>query len=48
MKYIYTLFIVVLALTLKAQDLNFSQFNKANMYLNLASFGSLNYCIVNY
>ena len=48
MKYIYTLFIVVLTLTLKAQDLNFSQFNRANMYLNPASVGDLKSWTVNY
>ena len=48
MKYIYTLFIVVLALTLKAQDINFSQFNRANMYLNPASVGDLKSWTVNY
>lgn len=48
MKYISTLFIVVLTLTLKAQDLNFSQFNRANMYLNPASVGDLKSWTVNY
>jgi type IX secretion system PorP/SprF family membrane protein len=48
MKLIYTLFILILTLTLKAQDPHFSQFNKANMYLNPASVGNLKSWTVNY
>ena len=48
MKLIYTLFILILTIALKAQDPHFSQFNRANMYLNPASVGNLKSWTVNY
>lgn len=48
MKLFYTFLIVLFSISLKAQDPHFSQFNRANMYLNPASVGNLKSWTVNY
>lgn len=48
MKLIYSLVLVVIGVSVQAQDPSFTQFNRSNMYLNPASVGNLKSWTANY